>query len=40
VLHTDLMGDVVVAELGALVPQTAYAVLSDLLTLHRGIGSS
>jgi homoserine dehydrogenase len=37
VLHTDLMGDVVVAELGALVPQTAYAVLSDLLTLHRGL---
>jgi homoserine dehydrogenase len=31
VLHTDLMGDVVVAELGALVPQTAYGVYADLL---------
>lgn len=35
VLHTDLMGDVVVAELGALVPQTAYGVYADLLHLCR-----
>ena len=36
VLHTDLMGDVVVAEMGALVPQTAYGVYADLLHLCRG----
>ncbi len=35
VLHTDLMGDVVVAELGALVPQTAYGVYADLLHVCR-----
>ena len=35
VLHTDLMGDVVVAEMGALVPQTAYGVYADLLHLCR-----
>ena len=35
VLHTDLMGDVVVAEIGALVPQTAYGVYADLLHLCR-----
>lgn len=34
VLHTDLMGDVVAAELGALVPQTAYGVYADLLHLY------
>ncbi|MGO8684669.1 MAG: hypothetical protein ACLQUT_08855 [Thermoleophilia bacterium] len=33
ILHTDLMGDVFVAELGALVPQTAYGVYADLLAL-------
>lgn len=35
VLHTDLMGDIVVAEMGALVPQTAYGVYADLLHLCR-----
>jgi homoserine dehydrogenase len=35
VLHTDLMGDVVAAEIGALVPQTAYGVYADLLHLCR-----
>ena len=35
VLHTDLMGDVLVAEIGALVPQTAYGVYADLLHLCR-----
>ena len=37
VLHTDLMGDVVVAEIGALVPQTAFGVYADLLHLCRRI---
>jgi homoserine dehydrogenase len=31
VLHTDLMGDVVVCERDGLVPQTAYGVYADLL---------
>jgi homoserine dehydrogenase len=35
ILHTDLMGDVFVAELGALVPQTAYGVYADLVHLCR-----
>jgi homoserine dehydrogenase len=34
-LHTDLMGDLLVAELGAMVPQTAYGVYADLLHLWR-----
>ena len=33
-LHTDLMGDVVIAELAGLVPQTAYAIYADLLALR------
>jgi homoserine dehydrogenase len=33
-LHTDLMGDVFIEEIDALVPQTAYSVYSDMLTLH------
>jgi len=32
-LHTDLMGDVSVAEHDAMVPQTAYGVLADILAL-------
>jgi hypothetical protein len=28
------MGDVFIEEIDALVPQTAYAIYSDLLTLH------
>ena len=36
VLHTDLMGDLFVAEIGALVPQTAYGVYADLLHLSAG----
>ena len=35
VLHTDLMGDLLVAELGGMVPQTAYGVYADLLHLWR-----
>jgi homoserine dehydrogenase len=35
VLHTDLMGDVVVCERDALLPQTAYGVYADLLHLCR-----
>lgn len=35
VLHTDLMGDILVAELGGMVPQTAYGVYADLLQLWR-----
>lgn len=34
VLHTDLMGDVFIEEIDALVPQTAYAIYSDLLALR------
>lgn len=34
VLHTDLMGPVVVAELRADLPQTAYGLLADLLHLY------
>ena len=34
-LHTDLMGDVVVCERHALLPQTAYGVYADLLHLCR-----
>ncbi len=33
VLHTDLMGDILVAELGGQLPQTAYGVYADLLHL-------
>jgi homoserine dehydrogenase len=35
VLHTDLMGAVQVAELGGMVPQTAYGVYTDLLHVCR-----
>jgi len=35
VLHTDLMADVFVCEIAALVPQTAYGVYADLLHLCR-----
>lgn len=34
VLHTDLMGDVELIERDGLAAQTAYAVYSDLLTIH------
>jgi homoserine dehydrogenase len=34
ILHTDLMGDVLTAELHGEVQQTAYAVLADLLALY------
>jgi hypothetical protein len=37
VLHTDLMADVVIAEMAALVPQTAYAVCADLLALRAPV---
>ncbi len=33
ILHTDLMGDVLTAELNATTQQTAYAILADLLAL-------
>jgi len=35
ILHTDLMADVFVCEIAALVPQTAYGVYADLLHLCR-----
>ena len=35
ILHTDLMADVFVSEIDALVPQTAYGVYADLLHLCR-----
>jgi len=35
ILHTDLMADVFVCEIDALVPQTAYGVYADLLRLCR-----
>jgi len=34
ILHTDLMGDVLTAELDGDVQQTAYAILADLLALY------
>jgi homoserine dehydrogenase len=34
ILHTDLMGDVLTAELDATTQQTAYAILADLLALR------
>jgi len=37
-LHTDLMADVVISEMAALVPQTAYAVYADLLALRSPVG--
>jgi homoserine dehydrogenase len=37
-LHTDPMGDLLVAEIGALVPQTAYGVYADLLHVVAGAG--
>jgi homoserine dehydrogenase len=36
VLETDLAGEIAVVERGGTVDQTAYAVLSDLLTIVRG----
>jgi homoserine dehydrogenase len=35
VLHTDLLGDVAICQLGGDVTQTAYALLTDLVTIRR-----
>jgi homoserine dehydrogenase len=35
VLHTDLTGDLLLAELGGMIPQTAYGVYADLLHVWR-----
>jgi homoserine dehydrogenase len=35
VLRTDLMGEIGVFEHGATIDQTAYAILSDLITIAR-----
>lgn len=37
-LHTDLMADVYIAELAAMVPQTAYSVYADILALCSPVG--
>lgn len=37
ILETDLMGEIGVIERGATVDQTAYALLSDLLSICRGV---
>jgi homoserine dehydrogenase len=36
VLKTDLAGEIAIVERGGTIDQTAYAVLSDLLTIVRG----
>lgn len=38
ILHTDLLGDVAIHQLGGNVTMTAYALLSDLITIRRRIG--
>jgi homoserine dehydrogenase len=35
VLQTDLLGDIAIHQLGGDVTMTAYALLSDLVTLRR-----
>ena len=36
VLHTDLLGELAIVQLGGGLTQTAYALLSDLITIARG----
>jgi len=38
VLHTDLLGDIAVCQLGGDLTQTAYALLSDIVTVRRRLG--
>jgi len=40
VLHTDLLGDIAIHQLGGGLTATAYALLSDLITIRRRAGSS
>jgi len=35
VLQTDLLGEIAICQLGGSLTQTAYALLSDLITLRR-----
>jgi len=35
VLHTDLLGDIAICQLGGSLTQTAYALLSDLVSIRR-----
>jgi homoserine dehydrogenase len=35
VLQTDLLGDIAICQLGGSLTQTAYALLSDLVSIHR-----
>ena len=39
VLHTDLLGDIAIHQLGGDVTMTAYALLSDLITIRRRAGA-
>src|SRR6185436_371264 len=39
VLHTDLLGDVAIHQLGGGLTATAYALLSDLITVRRRLTS-
>ena len=38
ILQTDLLGDIAITQLGGDVTMTAYALLSDLVTLRRTVG--
>jgi homoserine dehydrogenase len=38
ILHTDLLGDVAIHQLGGDLTMTAYALLSDLITVRRRAG--
>ena len=38
ILHTDLLGDVAIHQPGGGLTATAYALLSDLITIRRGVG--
>ena len=35
VLQTDLLGEIAICQLGGSLTQTAYALLSDLVTVRR-----
>jgi hypothetical protein len=35
VLQTDLLGEIAICQLGGSLTQTAYALLSDLVTIRR-----
>jgi homoserine dehydrogenase len=40
ILHTDLLGDVAIHQLGGGLTMTAYALLSDLIAIRRRHGLS